>query len=137
VEALRLTDLTQPAVVVLHRDATEGWRMLAPALGGADVGRIEAALAGVLAPVVRQELGEAQDLQPFGLSPARFRVTLLLADGTARSMDVGDVDPTGSVYYATIPGDDRVLMVGRFSLEDLLGFVDSPPIPSPTATAAP
>jgi hypothetical protein len=134
VESVRVTDLTGPTVVVLRRDPSEGWRMLAPVLGPADAGRIEAAVAGVLAPAVRQDLAAVQDLEPFGLAPARYRVTLLMTDGTARSMDVGELDPTGSVYYVAVPGDDRVLMISRFSVEELLGLIDSPPYPPATAT---
>lgn len=135
VESIRVTDLANPGVLVVRRDADEGWRMLAPGLGGAEAGRIEAALAGVLAPTVRQSLEGAQDLAAFGLSPARFRLTLLMVDGSAHSMDVGSVDPTGSIYYAALPGDGRVLMISRFDLEDLLGLMETPPYPPPTATA--
>jgi hypothetical protein len=131
VVSIRLTDLADPAVVVVRRDPEEGWRMVAPAIGGADAGRIEAALTAVLAPVVQQTLDLATDLEPFGLAPARFRLTLLMLDGTAHSMDVGAVDPTGSVYYVQVPGDGRVLMVSRFSLEDLLGLLETPPYPLP------
>ena len=134
VESIRLTDLSDPAVVVLKRDLETGWRMLAPAIGGADAGRVEAALTAVLAPVVAQALDPVPDLEPFGLSPAHYRMTLLMVDGTAHSMDVGVVDPTGSVYYVQVPGDGRVLMVSRFSLEDLLGLLGTPPYPLPTET---
>ena len=137
VESIRLTDLSNPAVVVLRRDLETGWRMLAPAIGGADAGRVEAALTAVLAPVVAQTLDTPTDLGPFGLSPAHYRMTLLMVDGTAHSMDVGAVDPTGSVYYVRVPGDGRVLMVSRFSLEDLLGLLGTPPYPLPTETPAP
>jgi hypothetical protein len=136
VESIRLADLADPAVVVLRRDVEQGWRMLAPANGGADAGRVEAALTAVLAPVVAQTLDPGMDLGPFGLAPALFRLTLLMVDGTAHSMDVGAVDPTGSVYYVQVPGDGRVLMVSRFSLEDLLGLLETPPYPLPTETPA-
>lgn len=136
VETIRLADLSDPAVVVLRRDLESGWRMLAPAIGGADAGRVEAALTAMLAPVVAQTLDPATDLELFGLSPAQYRMTLLMVDGTAHSMDVGAVDPTGSVYYAQVPGDGRVLLVSRFSLEDLLGLLGTPPYPLPTETPA-
>jgi hypothetical protein len=137
VDSIRLTGLADPAVVVVRRDPETGWRMLAPAVGEADAGRIEAALTSVLAPVVAQVLDSAEELVPFGLSPAMYRLTLLMVDGTARSMDVGAVDPTGSVYYAQVPGEARVLMVSRFSLEDLLGLLEAPPYPLPTETTPP
>jgi hypothetical protein len=134
VESVRLTDLADPRVVVVVRDVEQGWRMQAPAVGSADAGRIEAALAGVLAPPIQQSLDAPADLEPFGLAPAHYRVTLLVGDGTARSMDVGAVDPTGAVYYVVVPGEERVLMVSRFSLEDLLGLLASPPYSLPRET---
>src|SRR3972149_2498379 len=73
VESIRLTDLADPAVVVLQRDLEAGWRMLAPAIGGADAGRIEAALTAMLAPVVAQAIDPAPGLEPFGLPPGRAR----------------------------------------------------------------
>lgn len=136
VDSIRLVGLTDSAVLVLRRDQESGWRMLTPASGGADAGRVEVALTAVLAPVVAQTLDRPTDLNGFGLSPALFRLTLLMADGTAHSMDVGAVDPTGSVYYVQVPGDERVLMVSRFSLEDLLGLLEMPPYPLPTETSA-
>jgi len=134
VESIRVTDLSASDLVVVKRDPTEGWRMLAPALSAAEAGRIEAALASALAPTVRQTLAAGADLGPYGLDPARFRLTLLMVDGTSRSIDVGDLDPTGSVYYARLPGEGRILMVSRFSLEDLLTLVAVPPYPVPTET---
>jgi hypothetical protein len=134
VDSVRLTDLADPRVVVVVRDVEQGWRMQAPAVGSADAGRIEAALAGVLAPPIQQSLDAPADLEPFGLAPAHYRVTLLMGDGTARSVDVGAVDPTGAVYYVVLPGEKRVLMVSRFSLEDLLGLLASPPYSLPTET---
>jgi hypothetical protein len=134
VDSIRISDLSRSVVFAGTRDPEQGWRMLSPEVGGADTGRVEAALAGILAPVIRQSLAAGVALEPYGLAPAQFRVTLLLADGTTHSMDIGRVDPTGSVYYAMLPGDGRVLMVSRFSLEDLLGLVAEPPYPPPAET---
>jgi hypothetical protein len=44
------------------------------------------------------------DLEPFGLQPPQVRLTLLLADGTAHSMDVGAIDPTGSLLRSPARG---------------------------------
>jgi hypothetical protein len=137
VDTIRLTDPGGAAVVVLQRDPDQGWRMRAPAMGEADAGRIEAALTAVLAPVVAQAMESPEELEPFGLRPPQIRLTLLLADGTALSMDVGAIDPTGSVYYTQVQGDGRLLMISRFSLEDLLGLLGAPPFPLPTGTPLP
>jgi len=134
VRAVRVVDLVAGRVFVVRREAETGWRMVAPAIAEADAGRVEAAVAGVLSPSIRQSLPESDDLAAYGLAPAAYRVSLFLSDGTVKSIDVGSLDPTGSVYYVQAPGDPRILMITRFSLEDLLGLVAEPPLVEPTAT---
>src|SRR3972149_11378048 len=73
VESIRLTDLSDPALVVLRRDLEAGWRMLAPAIGGADAGRVEAALTAMLAPVVAQTIDPAPVHQPLRRAPPPVR----------------------------------------------------------------
>jgi hypothetical protein len=142
VESIRVVDLAGSAVIVVERDAVDGWRVETPRAGPADAGSVEVALTSALAPVVRQVLPGGTGLEPFGLAPAQFRLTLFTADGGAHSLDVGAIDPTGSVYYAQEPGDGRVLLVSRFSLEGLLGMLTAPPFlatetPAPELSPAP
>ena len=135
IASLRISQVAGPGVVVLRRDPDQGWKMVTPPSSGSDSARIEAALTSALAPAVSEIIDAPADLGPFGLAPAQYHLTLLMKDGSSHSMDVGKIDPTGGVYYARLPGDARVWMVSRFSLEDLLGLVDTPPYPLPTATA--
>jgi hypothetical protein len=92
------------------------------------------ALAGMLAPAVRQSLEHPGDLADFGLAQPQAQVTVIMVDGTSRSLDVGSLDPTGSVYYVRLAEGGTVDMVSRYSLDDLLGLIQDPPYPAPTAT---
>src|SRR3972149_602607 len=85
VESIRLTDLADPAVVVLQRDLETGWGMLAPAIGGADAGRIEAPLTAMLAPVAAQGSQAPRREGRVGRRIPRGRVRRLMVDGTAHS----------------------------------------------------
>lgn len=134
IESFRVVDRVEGKLVVLARDPEHGWRMLAPSIGPADAGRVEMALASLLSPRVRQRLGGPEDLQVFGLDPVGKSVTVFLQDGTTRTLEIGDVDPTGSVYYVRRQGEADLLLVARFSLDEVLGFLAEPPVSEPTAT---
>ncbi len=111
--------------------------MSAPRTGEADAGRIEMALAGMLAPAVHQSVEDPGDLAEFGLAQPQARVTFIMVDGTSRSLEVGSLDPTGSVYYVRLAEASAVDMVSRYSVDDLLGLIKDPPYPAPTATPTP
>lgn len=137
IESFRVVDPAESRVVLLARDPEAGWRLLAPAIGPADAGRVEMALASLLSPRVRQRLEEPEDPQAFGLDPVARTVTVFLKDGTTRTLEIGAVDPTGSVYYVRRQGEAGLLLVARFSLDEVLGLLAEPPVSEPTATPQP
>ncbi len=134
VDTVRLVDPASHALVVVRRDPQSGWRMVAPRIGEADAGRIEMALAGILAPAVRQSLEEPGNLADFGLAQPQAQITVIMVDGSSRSLDVGSLDPTGTVYYVRLADAGAVDMVSRYSMDDLLGLIQDPPYPVPTGT---
>ena len=133
-EIVRLVDQTDGGLLVVQRDPQSGWRMLAPRIGEADAGRIELAVAWLLAPAIRESLENPGDLAPFGLDPPQAEVTVILRDGSSRSLDVGRLDPTGSVYYVRLPESSIVAMVSRYGVDDLLGLIEDPPYLPETPT---
>jgi len=134
VDSVRLVDPASSRLIVIGRDPQSGWRMSAPRRGEADAGRIEIALAGLLAPAVREALEDPGDLAAFGLAPPQARITVIMVDGTSRSLEVGSLDPTRSVYYVRLSEASEVEMVSRYSMDDLLGLIQDPPYPLPTST---
>jgi len=139
IETLRLVNLSSGRLLVVRRDPLAGWQMTAPRIVEADSGRIEMALGWLLAPDVRQSLEDPGDLSAFGLEPPQARLTVLLKDGASRTLEVGRIDPTGSVYYVRLPGGSAVALVSRYGVDDLLGLIEDPPyLPAtPTPSAAP
>src|SRR3990172_2359922 len=134
VDSVRLVDPTSGRLIVIRRDPQSGWRMSAPRSGEADAGRIELALAGLLAPAIRETLADPGDLAAFGLAPPQARITVIMIEGTSRSLDVGSLDPTGSVYYVRLTEGSELDMVSRFSMDDLLGLIQDPPYAPSMAT---
>ncbi len=137
VVSFRVLDRASASVVVLKRDSVEGWRMLAPAVGPADPGRVEMTLASLLAPPVRQRLAEPEDPAAFGLDLPGRSVTIFLADGTTATLEIGDLDPTGTVYYVRVQGASGILLLTRFGLDDVIGLLSDPPFPPATPTPEP
>lgn len=132
VDTVRVVDLQGRRVVLARRDPDLGWRLVSPVAGAGDSGAIEMGVASLTSPGVRQRIADPGDLAAFGLAPAAYRVTLILRDGTARSADVGELDPTGSVYYVIVPGAMDIVMVSRFALEEALGWLAEAPLAQPT-----
>lgn len=131
VDTVRVVGLDGSRVVLARRDPEVGWRLLLPVAGAGGAGMIEMGLASLASPAVDQRISDPGDLAPFGLDPAAYRLTLILRDGTARSADIGALDPTGSVFYVRLPGANDVLMVSRFALEDALGWLAETPLAEP------
>ena len=140
VETVRIVGPRDGNLLVVRRDPASGWRMLAPRIAQADAGRIELALEWLLAPPIRDALEEPGDLASFGLQPPQARLTVIFEDGRSRSLDIGALDPTGSVYYVRLPENPQVAMVSRYGVDDLLGLIEDPPYtpetPTPTGSVA-
>jgi hypothetical protein len=132
IDTVRIIDLQGNRMVLARRDPEVSWRLQYPVVGAGDSAAIEMGVASLASPSVRQRIAVPSDLAAFGLDPAAYRVTLILRDGTARSADVGGLDPTGSVFYVLLPGADEVVMVSRFALEDALGLLAETPLAQPT-----
>jgi len=134
VDTVRLVDRTNGGLLVVQRDPQSGWQMLAPRIGEADAGRVELAVAWLLAPEIRDSLENPGDLATFGLNAPQAVVTLILVDGSSRSLEIGRLDPTGSVYYVRLPESEALAMVSRYGVDDLLGLIEDPPYLAETPT---
>lgn len=133
IDSVRVVDLASGAVLLARRDADVGWRLQSRGGSPADSGRVEMGVASLDSPGIVQRLAEPEAPESFGLDPAAYRVSLFLGDGSARSVDIGRIDPTGSAYYVRLPGAADVLLVSRYMLDDVLGWLGDLPIAEPTA----
>jgi len=134
VEGLRIEDLKAGKVVEVHRDPDLVWKLIQPEEQPADAGRVEQAVTWVRSPNVTRVLTGERDLGPFGLADPATRVTLLLQDGTTRSFDVGAPTGIAGKTYVKVVGGDDIQVVSGYSLEDVVGLLENPPVIPPTST---
>ena len=134
---LRVEDLGSGEVVEVRRgDEHTPWRLVEPAVGPADAGRVEWVITALVSPRPEGILEMPADLGPFGLAEPAQRVTVFLGDDLTRSFEIGRVSPAGGVFYVLVPGTDGIVMLNEYSLSDVLSLVDEIPY-APTATPEP
>jgi hypothetical protein len=136
VEGLRIEDLKAGKVVEVHRDPSLAWKMTKPDEEPADAGRVEQAVTWLRSPNVSRVLTSEQDLGPFGLADPKVRVTLMLKDGSSQVFDVGAPTGIAGTAYIRVQGGDAIQVVSGYSLGDVTGLLDDPPVlPTPTVEA--
>lgn len=134
IEGLRVEDLKGDNAVEVHRDPTVGWKLTRPVEEPADAGRVEQAVTWLRSPVVSRVLKGEQDLGPFGLADPSTRVTLLMTDGATESFDVGAPTGIAGKTYIRASGGEDIQVISGYSLEDVTGLLDDPPVIPPTPT---
>lgn len=137
VQGMRIEDLKAGSVVEVRRDPDVGWRMIRPDDEPADAGRVEQAVTWLRSPNVSRVLTGQPDLDPFGLADPAVRVTLLLQDGSTQSFDVGAPTGIAGSTYIRVAGGEAIQVVSGYSLDDVTGLLDDPPVIPPTSTPEP
>ena len=109
----------------IGRDSTGQWVVTAPRIGPADQGLAEAAAAQLTA---LQVLEPAVDVEPdlLGLSRPSYVVIVTFTSGRIHKLDIGDLTPSESGYYARLDGQ-QPFIVSAFGLEPILGLTFAPP----------
>lgn len=131
---VRVEDRAQARTLAFGRaDATAAWTITEPAAQPAD----QVAAAGNAATLVgltyQNTLTPTTDLANFGVVSPTYVIQIGLVDGGALKLSVGDLVPTGNAYYAIKDGDPALYVLSQFSLDPIIGWIESPPVP-PTAT---
>jgi hypothetical protein len=137
VQGLRIEDLKAGKVIEVRRDPDVAWRMIQPDEEPADAGRVEQAVTWLRSPNVSRVLTGQKDLEPFGLADPATRVTLLLQNGSTQSFDVGAPTGIAGSTYIRVAGGDDIQVVSGYSLEDVTGLLEDPPVVPPTSTPEP
>ncbi|MCX6027128.1 MAG: DUF4340 domain-containing protein, partial [Chloroflexi bacterium] len=137
VMSVRLEDTQAKTVVELARSTDGTWSLVQPSKEPADTGAVEMAIAQMSNLSLITDLGTKITLENFGMDKPRYMITLTTADATY-TLEVGSPTVTGSGYYVRRQGDPRVVVVGTYALESVLGWAQSLPLPAtptPPATA--
>ncbi|MGA9532116.1 MAG: DUF4340 domain-containing protein [Anaerolineales bacterium] len=136
VVALQVQSIEDGSVIRARRDAAAGWVLEEPSAPYADTGRLEIAAASLASMRPASRL-ESVNLSDFGLQPPLYQISVDLQDGSTQVLEIGRAAPTGNYVYAKLPFDGAVLFLQSFSVQDVTGLLDPPPVATPTATIAP
>lgn len=135
---------TDGETVKVARNAENVWAVELPLEAEADQGLVEAAAAQISALQVISPIAAGSDPEIFGLKDPAYIITIEFKGGTTRALEVGEVTPTNSGYYARLD-KDKMMVTDLGGIESLLqlGFFPpylNTPAPAslpPTATPAP
>jgi len=134
VVGLRLEDRANGRALELVTDASGLWSLVEPGPQPADQTAVTSAVANLAVLTINSTLTSTTDLMPFGVLSPTYQVVVTMADGSKLSAAIGDKAPTGSTYYVLRADEATVVTVNSYGLDSLIGLLDNPPIPQPTAT---
>lgn len=140
IQTVVITDLRFPRVVSFTRTDT-GWRVTSPEDKPADSNKANGT-ANAFGEMRLFRVLQTKDLAAYGLAPARIEVRVIMKDGTAYGLLIGNATPDGSLYYVTYTGEtSRVFLVEPSLGLSLQALLDMPPFelptPTPTLTSTP
>ena len=125
--------------VKVARNGEKVWALELPSATEADQGLVEAAASQITALKI---IGEVDaDASILGLDEPAYVITIEFADGTKRTLEVGDTTPTRSGYYVRVDKKKTLILTlsGIDSLTNLTRFppylntsTPTPPPLSPT-----
>ena len=110
--------------VKVARNGEKVWVLELPSATEADQGLVEAAASQITALKI---IGEVDaDASILGLDEPAYVITIEFADGTKRSLEVGDTTPTRSGYYVRVD-KKKTLILTLSSIDSLTNLTRFPP----------
>lgn len=109
----------------LERDGESAWVFTQPESAEADPALVEAAASQIFSVIIVSEI-ESVDPSIFGLDSPSHLIEIRFDNGTTSAIEIGDVTPTNSGYYARVDGA-RILILDINGIAPLLNLVDFPP----------
>lgn len=120
--------------VEIARNEEGSWMLIQPTESEADQGMAEAAASQVTSLRILSTLDLAPDNA--GLVPPSYRMTISFSSGETENLDIGDLTPTGTGYYARLADDEFIQVISKPGLDSLLNLLSNPPYPIPTDPAS-
>ncbi len=138
ISGLTVTDNKEDKRTQLVKEE-ETWRMVAPSEEEVDEPRVKRVVDQIKKLRARRKLEEQTgDLATFGLDKPAFTVRVGLAEGGEEVLQIGDLNPQRTGYYAKHGDDPAVYLIPSFTVDELKRLVEEPPKkPTPTATVTP
>jgi len=121
--------------VKVARNGEKVWALELPSATEADQGLVEAAASQITALKI---IGEVDaDASILGLDEPAYVITIEFADGTKRTLEVGDTTPTRSGYYVRVD-KKKTLILTLSGIDSLTNLTRFPPyLNTPTPTPLP
>lgn len=133
---LRSISIQDSAEKTLSLDYTNGqWFVKTDKSSLADQGSAETAASQALYLRIIKKFDTPPDTAGTGLNNPSFTINLILEDGSAISLRIGNTTVTKSGYYA-LSDDGHVLIIGKDEVDVLLDLFSKPPLPVTSTPAA-
>ncbi len=113
------------ATIEVARGADKAWTLILPVEAKADQAAAEAAASQV---TTLRILDSVPDVDPeiVGLSVPEYTLIIRFTSGVERKAEIGVITPTESGYYVR-DASGGIVIVGKSSLDSLLGLLTNPP----------
>ncbi len=106
-----------------------------------DNARLRGVLVGLPSLTPNRILSEVEALAPYGLESVHYTITFRTTGNKQYTFYVGSPNPTKTGYYARLTEEvglaTEVYLLPSYTIEQLIGLLDNPPLVEPTATPAP
>lgn len=79
-------------------------------------------------------LTEIESFIAYGLDEPRYTVIFSTEDGDQYTLYVGSTNPGETSYYVRLPRSSEVHLIPSYSLETVIGLIETPPLIEPTPT---
>ncbi len=94
---------------------------------------VDSVVDELASPSVVGEIPSDRNPEDYGFATPALTVTLLTAAGDETVFEVGDQVLMGSEYYVRLAGEDRIVWISGYNIDQLKDWLDEPPL-APTAT---
>lgn len=132
---LEMRDI-QGRQIILERDVSGGWALKLPQTEATDTERAQQGITQVTTLDILSEPDPAPEPGVAGLlTPTNIITMTMSGGGQSQTALIGNLTPIANGYYARTP-DGRVVVVSKYSVDEVLKLLDNPPI-KPTPTTAP
>jgi hypothetical protein len=91
---------------------------------------IDDMLTQISSLTILSELDPTLALENIGLKVPVYTLRLTLQDGQQKTVQIGNVTPTKSGYYTQLE-DGKVAVVTKFVVDNLITYLDNPPVATP------
>jgi len=130
---IRVTDHISGTATALEKDSAGTWRVTEPMSEMAEAADC-ASLAYTLARMqIRRTIEEPpeEELGTYGLITPTYTIELQVDEGQPLRLEVGAHYPAGA-YYARREGEQEVILVQDYAMNDVIRIIEHPPVAEPT-----